>query len=135
MSEFATTTLPPTADAIAPDGSAVRLLHNLAGGGMAHFELAAGEISVAVLHRTIEEIWYVLSGAGEMWRRLGDREAVVRLVPGVSLTLPLGTQFQFRADRAEPLRALGVSMPPWPGPGEAYEVQGKWPPTVAAGPG
>jgi hypothetical protein len=44
-------------DATAPDGTSVRLLPSLAGGGMAHFELPAGAVSHAVTHRTVEEIW------------------------------------------------------------------------------
>ena len=62
--------LPEQRDAVAPDGSDVRLLLGLRGGGLAHFELAPGETSVAVHHRTVEEIWYFVSGRGEMWRGL-----------------------------------------------------------------
>jgi mannose-6-phosphate isomerase-like protein (cupin superfamily) len=122
--------LPAARDAIAPDGSDVRILLQLKGGGLAHFELAPGEVSTAVAHRTVEEIWYFLSGRGEMWRKLGDDENVVPVEPGVCLTIPLGTHFQFRALGREPLAALGVTMPPWPGEGEAYAVAGKWTPTV-----
>jgi mannose-6-phosphate isomerase-like protein (cupin superfamily) len=83
-----------------------------------------------VAHRTVEEIWYFLAGRGEMWRKLAEHEAVVPLESGVCISLPVGTQFQFRALGVEPLAALGVTMPPWPGEGEAYPVTGKWPPTV-----
>jgi mannose-6-phosphate isomerase-like protein (cupin superfamily) len=65
-----------------------------------------------------------------MWRRQGDREEVVPVHSGVSLTIPLGTHFQFRSFGDEPLAAIGVTMPPWPGDGEAYTVDGKWKPTV-----
>ena len=68
MSRFATRALPAEPDDVAPDGSDVRLLARLSGGSMAHFELAAGKVSAAVTHRTVEEIWYVLAGSGEMWR-------------------------------------------------------------------
>jgi mannose-6-phosphate isomerase-like protein (cupin superfamily) len=80
-----------------------------------------------VAHRTVEEVWYVVSGQGRMWRRLGEREETVALRPGTSLNLPVGTRFQFRAEGNEPLVAVGVTMPPWPGEDEAYEVAGKWP--------
>ena len=53
--------------------------------------------SSAVVHRTVEEIWFVLAGRGEMWRKQGEREEIVDLAPGQCLTLPLGTHFQFRA--------------------------------------
>ena len=128
MTAFATKRLPAQRDAVAPDASDVRILLGLERGGMAHFELAPGRTSKAVAHRTVEEIWYFVGGRGEMWRRQGAREEVVALEPGVCLTIPLGTQFQFRSLGAEPLAALGVTMPPWPGEGEAYEVRGKWEP-------
>lgn len=127
-SEFETVLLPATPDATAPDGSDVRLLPGLAGGGMAHFELAPGRTSVAVAHRTVEELWYFVGGLGEMWRRQGDREEVVTAAPGVAVSIPVGTRFQFRALGTEPLAAVAVTMPPWPGPDEAYPVDGRWPP-------
>lgn len=49
---------------------------------------------------------------------------------GGTLTIPVGTHFQFRSFGYEPLSAIGVTMPPWPGDGEAIVVQGKWEPTV-----
>jgi mannose-6-phosphate isomerase-like protein (cupin superfamily) len=121
-------------DAIAPDGSEVRILAGLAGGGLAHFELAPGQTSVAVRHKSVEELWFVLDGHGEMWRKLGDDETVVALGPGVSVAIPLGTAFQFRSTGPAALRAVAVTMPPWPGLGEALSVDGKWPATVPAGP-
>ena len=60
MTSFMTKPLPAKRDAVAPDGSDVRILLGLKGGGMAHFELAPGETSTAVTHRTIEEIWSLL---------------------------------------------------------------------------
>jgi mannose-6-phosphate isomerase-like protein (cupin superfamily) len=97
---------------------------------MAHFELASGQVSTAVTHRTVEEVWVFISGRGEMWRRQGRREEVVPVEPGVCVTIPLGTRFQFRSLGDGPLAAIAVTMPPWPGEGEARVVQGKWPPTV-----
>jgi mannose-6-phosphate isomerase-like protein (cupin superfamily) len=135
MSDFMTKRLPVAPHATAPDGSDVRILLGLDGGNMAHFELAPGQTSVAVAHHTVEEIWYFLSGRGEMWRKLGDQEEVVPVDPGVCITIPVGTHFQFCSFGYEPLAALGVAMPPWPGEGEAYKVEGKWTPTVEAGSG
>ena len=120
-------------DATAPDGTAVRLLPSLAGGSMAHFELPAGAVSHAVTHRTVEEIWYVLSGAGDLWRRSPEAEEIVPISPGVAVTIPLGAAFQFRADDTAPLAFLAVTMPPWPGMDEAVAVEGPWTPTVPAG--
>jgi mannose-6-phosphate isomerase-like protein (cupin superfamily) len=122
--------LPVGPDVTAPDGSDVRNLLVRSGGGMAHFELAPGQISLATAHHTIEEIWYILSGNGEMWRKLGDQEGVVTLEPRVCLTIPVGTHFQFRSTGPEPLAAVAVTMPPWPGESESYRVEGIWKPTL-----
>lgn len=126
MTDFSTTTLPLDPTVTAPDGSDVRVLLRLSGGSMAHFQLAAGAVSKAVRHRTVEEIWYVLGGSGQMWRRQGEREETVDLVPGTCLTIPVGTAFQFRAGGGGPLSAVAVTMPPWPGEEEAVFVAGRW---------
>ena len=129
MSDFATKRLPVAPDDTAPDGSDVRILLRLDGGSMAHFELAPGRITVAVTHRTVEEIWFFLSGRGMMWRKQGDREEEVPVESGVCLTIPCGTHFQFRSFGYDPLAAIAVTMPPWPGADEAVKVEGTWPPT------
>lgn len=132
MRDFDTRSVTAGYDVIAPDGSEVRVLLGLAGGGMAHFRLAPGETSAAVTHRTVEEIWYVLAGRGEMWRQADGREETVTLEPGVCLTIPLGTRFQFRSTGGVALEAVAVTMPPWPGEGEAVAVKGPWRPTAVA---
>jgi mannose-6-phosphate isomerase-like protein (cupin superfamily) len=130
MNVGSTMTLPRELDVRAPDGSEVRLLLSLAGGSMAHFRLPAGQVSRAVRHRTVEEIWYVLSGQGEMWRSAGGQDEVVALMPGLCLTLPVGVAFQFRSQSGAALTIVATTMPPWPGDGEAEFVEGKWEPTV-----
>ena len=130
MDNFETKRLPVKPDDIAPDGSDVRVLLSRSGGSLAHFEIAPGETSVAVAHKTIEEIWFFLSGRGEMWRKLGRRGNIVPIETGVCITIPVGTHFQFRSFGYEPLAAIGVTMPPWPGLDESYEVKGKWKPTA-----
>jgi mannose-6-phosphate isomerase-like protein (cupin superfamily) len=132
MREFETVHLRAEPDAIAPDGTLVRLLPVLPGGSLAHFELPAGAVSHAVTHKSVEEIWYFLSGRGEMWRRLAGQERIVAVEPGLSLTIPLGTAFQFRASGEAPLTFLAITMPPWPGAEEAERVDGPWVATVAA---
>jgi mannose-6-phosphate isomerase-like protein (cupin superfamily) len=131
MSGFATKRLPEKPDVAAPDGSQVRILLRLDGGSMAHFELAPGTASIPVAHRTVEELWYVLGGQGEMWRRDAEGEEVVEIVAGVSLSIPLGTEFQFRSTGDEALTAVAITMPPWPGEDEAYVVEGKWEPKTS----
>jgi mannose-6-phosphate isomerase-like protein (cupin superfamily) len=124
---FDTRQLPEAPDAVAPDGSDVRVLLGLGRGSMAHFELAPGRVSRAVAHHAVEELWYILGGQGQMWRRQADRQETVPLRPGTCLSIPAGTHFQFRAAAGGPLSAVGVTMPPWPGNDEAYEVSGLWP--------
>lgn len=122
---FATHALPAHYDHLAPDGSEIRLLGQTAAGNMTHCTLPAGEISQAVAHRTVEEIWYCLGGSGAIWRSGAGGEAITELRPGVSVTIPLGTRFQFRSGAA-PLQLLIVTIPPWPGAGEAVPVAGAW---------
>jgi mannose-6-phosphate isomerase-like protein (cupin superfamily) len=117
-------------DAIAPDGSEVRILCGLERGGMAHFALPPKAVSRAVAHRTVEEIWYFITGSGRMWRRHGEYEQIIVVRPGTSINIPVGTHFQFRSDSDEPLAAIGATMPPWPGEDEAYAVDGPWQATV-----
>jgi mannose-6-phosphate isomerase-like protein (cupin superfamily) len=117
-------------DAIAPDGSEVRVLARTERGSMAQFTLPAGKISVAVAHRTVEEVWFFVSGQGQFWRKTEGHEEIVAIRPGLSIAIPVGTHFQFRNDGAEPLVAIGTTMPPWPGMDEAFVVQGKWTPST-----
>lgn len=113
-------------DVIAPDGSEVRVLAVSTRGSMAQFTLAPNAVSKAVAHRTVEEVWLVMSGHGRMWRKLGELEETVELKPGTSIAIPVGAHFQFRNDDATPLECVGTTMPPWPGLDEAYPVDGQW---------
>lgn len=124
MTDPATLRLDQAEHVRAVDGSDVTVLLRLAGGSMAHFALEAGRVSRAIEHRTVSEIWFVLAGRGEMWRSRGEEETIVALEPGVCLTIPVGTRFQFRALGDVPLGALAVTMPPWPGDDEAIPVAG-----------
>ncbi|MCQ8242341.1 cupin domain-containing protein [Rhizosaccharibacter radicis] len=132
MSAFGTLSLPAEPVLSAPDGTAVRPLLSLGGGSMAHFELPPGQVSVAVMHRTVEELWFILSGEGRMWRRQDEREEIVPLNAGVCVSIPLGCRFQLRADGTA-LRMVAVTMPPWPGMDEAVTVEGRWIATVPPG--
>lgn len=105
---------------------------------MAHFSLSPNETSVAVAHRTLEEMWYFVGGRGEMWLRsehTGETE-VIEVQSGIALTIPSGTHFQFRSFGDEPLEAVGATVPAWPGigddagTGEVDFVDGPWTPTV-----
>ncbi len=91
---------------------------------MAHFRLGVGKISLAVLHRSVEELWYIVSGQGEMWREGDGEESIVLLNRGVGLSIPPGVSFQFRTVGDEPLEAIAVTIPPWPGADEACRTPG-----------
>lgn len=119
--------LPASPTVKAPDGSDVRVLLATRRGSCAHFELAGGETSTAVVHRTVDEIWYFLSGRGQMWLAPDDSDGqVIDVMPGDCLTIPVGTRFQFRAHGSTPLAAVGLTVPPWPGKDEAIVVRGRW---------
>lgn len=122
-----TKTVPEAYDALAPDNSEIRLLVSGERGSMAHCTLPPGQVSRAVRHRTVEELWYCLEGRGEVWRSRDGREEIVDFVPGVSLDIPLGAHFQFRTVGEAPLRFAIVTMPPWPGEDEAVRVEDHWP--------
>ena len=113
-------------DAIAPDGSEVRILATTARGSMAEFLLPPGKISIAVAHHTVEEVWFFTAGQGQLWRKNETAEEIVQIHPGVSISIPIGTHFQFRNNATENLKAIGTTMPPWPSLEEAYIVKGKW---------
>lgn len=118
------------ADYLAPDGSEIRLLPTMNGGGLAHCRLPNGKTSSPVAHYYVEEIWYVLEGQGDVWRKTARTEEVVQVSAGTSLTIPPRTAFQFRNTGSDPLCILIVTMPSWPGPQEAERVDGIWPATA-----
>ena len=93
MVEAATKKLALDADVIAPDGCEVRLLAQTTRGSMAHFTLGPGQVSRAVAHRTVEEVWYFLSGQGRMWRRQGTWQETVEVTAGVSAVDPARDAF------------------------------------------
>lgn len=134
MLAYAMKRMPVEKDTIAPDGSEVRVLLGIPDrGGMAQFRLQPGQVSKRVTHRTVDEIWYVLSGRGQMWRwQFGEKDGnTIDLEPGLCLTIPVGTHFQFRADPATALEILGVTMPGWPTDREeAVRTEDVWTPSV-----
>jgi mannose-6-phosphate isomerase-like protein (cupin superfamily) len=110
-------------DATAPDGSEIRLLATGVEGArrasLCEVRLAAGAVSRPVSHRSVEEIWYVLEGRGQVWRcPPGSRADPIAIHPGDAIVIPATWAFQFAAGGA-PLRFLCYTAPPWPGPDEA----------------
>ena len=130
---FETKEVPSEPTAIAPDGSDVRVLLSTGRGAIAHFEFPPGAVAPAVEHATVDELWLFLSGRGQMWRQGDGREEIVDVRAGVCVSIPVGTVFQVRSFGHEPLAAVGATMPPWPGEGEATIVEGRWTPTLDPG--
>jgi mannose-6-phosphate isomerase-like protein (cupin superfamily) len=124
---FVTKQLGEARDVLAPDTSEIRLLVSTGRGSLAHGTLPPGRTSLAVAHFTVEEIWYVTAGRGQVWRKQDDHETVVDVAPGTALTIPTGAHFQFRNTGPEPLRFIMCTMPPWPGEQEAVRVPDHWP--------
>ena len=126
---------------IAPDGSEVRLLltseHGATRCSVVDVTIPAGAVSRPVRHRTVEEVWYVVDGEGEVWRCPPDTppSAVepVSVALGDALTIPTGWSFQFKAGSRAGLGFICVTIPAWPGMDEAEEVEqgGLGPPTLA----
>jgi mannose-6-phosphate isomerase-like protein (cupin superfamily) len=127
MTAFFTGQIAGPYDALAPDGSEIRLLAATGRASVVHCTLPPGGVSLAVAHRTVEEIWYVIGGRGEVWRWQGDVEAVTPVGPGTALTIPTGAHFQFRTTSDAPLQIVIATMPPWPGEEEAERVPDHWP--------
>jgi mannose-6-phosphate isomerase-like protein (cupin superfamily) len=116
-------------DYLAPDRSEIRQLIAIAEGGLAHCQLASPGPTAAQQHRSVDEIWYVLDGGGELWRGAPDvGEELVELLPGRAATIPPHTGFQFRCTSERPLQLLIGTFPRWPGPDEAHPAEGKWTP-------
>jgi mannose-6-phosphate isomerase-like protein (cupin superfamily) len=125
-SKWETKRLSTKANNLAPDTSEIRLLAKISGVSLCHCTLHPRVVSKAIRHKTVEEIWYFMQGQGHVWRKLGDQEEIVDVTAGVSVTIPVGTHFQFRNIGWEPLCFLCVTIPPWPGKDEAIKVDDYW---------
>lgn len=114
-------------DTTAPDGSEIRFIidqrHRAKNASLVEVTLPAGQVSRPVWHQTVEEIWYILEGQGQVWRCPPDEDPFsvgsIAVVPGDALTIPTGWRFQFSASESELLRFLCITMPPWLGAEEA----------------
>ena len=118
-------------------------------GGLTQFgafteELAPGAYSsLRHWHENEDEFVYVLAGevtliddSGPQVLRPGDAATFKAGEPNghrlhnataAPVTyLVVGTRFQFRATGERALKAVAVTLPPWPGDGEAEFVKGKW---------
>ena len=94
---------------------------------MVHCTLPPRKTSLAVAHRTVDEVWHFISGVGQVWRKNDDDESVVDAEPGLSLSIEFGTHFQFRNTGDENLCFIITTIPPWPDEDEAQRVPNYWP--------
>lgn len=117
--------LEATSADIAEDRTLSRTLVEGGCGMMVRRELAAGACTMAVRHRTVEQLWHIIEGAGELWRSQDGESRFDILAAGDSVCIRPGVQFQVRASSSR-LRALVATTPRWPGPHEAVPVRGVW---------
>lgn len=124
---FDTTRLPETFAEVAQDGSRYDGLLGMGNGWLSDCRLEPHATTRAVRHLAHDEIWYVRSGRGEVWRSLDGCDEIVAVDTGTCLTLPARAAFQFRTG-AEALLFLIIQAPPFPQePPPAFEyVKGPW---------
>jgi mannose-6-phosphate isomerase-like protein (cupin superfamily) len=99
---------------ITADGSSIRELVGIPSGNASQQSVAEATVppggeTVEHYHRTTEEVYLFLSGAGQM--RLGDEEAGVRA--GDTVVIPPGTRHKLWNSGPEPLVLLCSCAPPY----------------------
>jgi mannose-6-phosphate isomerase-like protein (cupin superfamily) len=111
----------------APDGSYIWKLPDVRHAGLCKCVLPAGHISSAKRHKTVDEIWHFVSGSGQLWRkRDGEKEIITDIESELSVTIPVGTHFQFKNIGDTDLVVLIVTSTIWPGEEEAESVPNYW---------
>jgi len=111
----------------APDGMQIREWPNSQLGSLAYCTMPVGAVSQPTMHKSFEELWYIVAGSGELWCRFGQQECVSELRAGDGLTIPIGAHFQFRTTALLPLEFVIACIPPWPGENEVVHITGPWP--------
>lgn len=116
---------------LAVDNTEIRTLFSTEAASVVHCTLPPRATSVATRNIGTNEIWYFITGQGELWRRqegTGEEETV-RVGPGTALTMPANVGFEFRNCSEEPLTFLCVVMPPWPGEHVNVVIESPWQPS------
>ena len=113
MNAWRTAWLPREATNRSPGGaSEIRQVIQLPQGQVTHAVCAAGNVAEAAVLPERYEMFYVLAGAGELWRRAPHGEEIVSLRPGRTVEIPMGTEFQYRALDAD-VMFLVIVTPMW----------------------
>ncbi len=125
VTPFQTISIGAAGSETAPDGSNVRPLLRFPTGSMARFEFSSGQVSHAVRHPDLDELWYVIDGCGELWRQQGGASSIESLGPGTCISIPRNTEFQCRAGKAG-MTVIAVTLPAWSDDANAVSVTGHW---------
>jgi mannose-6-phosphate isomerase-like protein (cupin superfamily) len=126
MTELDIRRIGPGVDVSAADGSELVLLARTGRASMAHGSLRPGTTSHAIVHRTVDEVWFIVSGCAHIWRSNERGDSIETVESGASLAIPCGTRFQYRTVGAEPFCFIMTTIPAWPGDDEAIPVEGVW---------
>jgi mannose-6-phosphate isomerase-like protein (cupin superfamily) len=114
MSQLSLHALSAAPDAISPDGGAeIRHILVSPGGDLTHAVCPVGSTSGVHHLPDLDEAYFVLSGAGEIWRETEERDAVTALCPGRWVAMPAGMRFQYRANLGSTIVFLVVVLPSW----------------------
>ena len=111
---------------LGPDGSEIRELVATDSASMVHCTLYPGAISRAVRHKSVEELWFIIEGRGQFWRKTARSSTIIKISKGTSLNIPKNVDFQFRNNGTMNLEAIIMTIPPWPGNHEAIISEGPW---------
>ena len=117
---------------LAPDGTVVIPLTRTSQFSTCHATLAPNQISNAVVHKHVEESWYVLSGEGEFYCAAINAGRPFELRSGTCFIVPRQSGFQLRNINDAPLCCLITTAPAWPGEDEALPASGPWQPNLDA---
>jgi mannose-6-phosphate isomerase-like protein (cupin superfamily) len=91
-----------------------KVILNNSMGGVIHYTLPSGTKSQKIKQNMVRELWYITAGSGEIWRKNCNEESIVPLSVGVSIDIPLGTEFQYKSSHNSELIFTCVIMPKWP---------------------
>jgi mannose-6-phosphate isomerase-like protein (cupin superfamily) len=90
----------------------IRLLPSFPTGELAHARIVSRQPSRSARLVGVGELFYVLSGEGELWRRTGGLSDVSQLVPRRCVSLPPGIDYQYRVSGGT-LDFIVLTAPRW----------------------